>query len=356
MVTKPKGRAGRTVPGWRFASLGLAWLTFFCLVLPAKSSAQEREPAFKDNLYDVVIRGHLAWIVGYYGTILRSQDRGLTWELQPSGTSEALFRASFADANQGWAVGSYGTILHTRNSGKSWQKQKSPLDDNLLGLQFINEQNGWAVGNRGIILATEDGGATWHHRGLGGDVILNDVHFLNAKQGWVIGEFGRIYRTQDGGRSWLKQKSPIEVSFNSGDSRNLFRLLFTNNHAWAFGLDGTILTIQNGGPWRIDRSNGAAPPNTNRNHLFAATTLGGKKWTVGERGIVLVSEAGENHWRSVDLKAPLLTLNGIAAGNDGLGLIVGNRGLILRTNDGGNRWKQITVGPITKGVPARAIR
>ncbi len=51
--------------------------------------SSEREPAFRDNFYDVAMRGHFAWIVGYHGTILRSQDQGLTWELQPSGTKEA---------------------------------------------------------------------------------------------------------------------------------------------------------------------------------------------------------------------------------------------------------------------------
>src|ERR1044071_7410394 len=71
--------------------------------------SQDREPAFRDNLYDVAIRDDFAWIVGYYGTILRSGDRGTTWELQPSGTTEALFRIVLHGQKSGWISGSYGT-------------------------------------------------------------------------------------------------------------------------------------------------------------------------------------------------------------------------------------------------------
>lgn len=329
-----------------FLLLILIWAILYQLVFPAHSIPQEREPAFKDNFYDVAIRGNFAWIVGYYGTVLVSRDRGLTWELQPSGTTEALFRVNFIDAKQGWATGSYGTILYTRDGGKNWQKQKSPVEENLLGLHFIDERQGSAAGSRGTILVTENGGSTWVNRGIGEDVILNDVRFLDSRQGWAVGEFGRIYRTRDGGRTWLKQKSPIEVSFISGDSRNLFRLLFPNTHAgWAFGLDGVILKTQDGAQWNVASPNGASPPNIKRNHLFSATAFGGKKWVVGERGTVLVSALDETHWSSVHLKTPPLSLTGIASESNDLGLIVGNRGLILRTDDGGKQWKQIRLAP-----------
>jgi photosystem II stability/assembly factor-like uncharacterized protein len=206
------------------------------------AASEEREPAFRDNFYDVQIRGSHAWIVGYYGTIVHSGDRGLTWELQASGTKEALFRLALVDEKRGWVSGSFGTILHTRDAGKSWKIQKTPTEEHLFGLHFTSEHLGWAVGSRGTILVTGDGGVTWTDRSIGDDVILNDIWFKDNRQGWSVGEFGRIYHTTDGGRSWLKQKSPIEVSFVSGENRNLFRLLCPDTQGgWAFGLDGVIL-------------------------------------------------------------------------------------------------------------------
>jgi photosystem II stability/assembly factor-like uncharacterized protein len=327
-------------------------LHFFALLyfsLPALAAAQTaaREPAFRDNFYDVVIKDQDAWIVGYYGTLLHSRDGGRTWTLQESKTREALFRIASPEKNFVWVSGSYGTILHSRDRGETWQKQQSNTEEQLLGLHFLDSRLGWIVGSRGVVLRTENGGETWEGASIGEDVILNDVHFINPKEGWAVGEFGRIYQTGDGGRSWAKQKSPIEVSLISGESRNLFRLVFgPANGAWAFGLDGAILKAQDGRHWEeVLSPNGSAP--AERHHLFSAAFFNGKKFAVGERGTILSSSANGEPWTRARLKIPPVSLNGIGFGKHGLGLIVGNRGLILASQNGGTSWKQINV--ITEG-------
>ena len=328
------------------------WALFLVFLSCAESMAAplERDPAFRDNFYDVTIRGNLSWIVGYYGTILHSRDRGLTWEMQNSRTQEALFRVVFTDDKRGWITGGYGAMLHTSDGGHNWRTQPVPTQEQLFGLHFVNERWGWAVGSRGTILHTENGGASWADRSVREDVILNDVWFVGQKRGWVVGEFGRIYHARDGGRSWLKLPSPIEVSFTSGESRHLFRLLFPDSKAgWAFGLDGVVLRTRNGEQWVAIHPDGVLPKKENRRHLFSAALFDGKKWAVGERGTVLTSPLGEDRWRSAGLKRPPVSLNGIAFGHDGLGLIVGNRGFILRTQDGGKEWQQVRIVPEAPG-------
>ncbi len=306
--------------------------------------SSEREPALRDNFYDVAMRGHFAWIVGYHGTILRSQDQGLTWELQPSGSKEALFRVSAVNANEAWICGGYGTILHTNDGGKSWHKQQTHTEEHLFGLDFINPRQGWAVGSRGAILRTDDGGVTWTEHSIDADIVLNDVRFLDAQRGWAVGEFGRIYHTRDGGRSWTKQNSPIEVPFISGASRNLFRLLLSDSHgSWAFGLDGVILTSQDGQKWEVAAQDGASPADLKHNHLFSASSAGLKKFAVGERGTVLVSQFDSRQWDALSAPSLPLNLNGIAFGADDTGLIVGNRGIILRTDDAGKQWTPVRI-------------
>lgn len=326
----------------QFLLNAVVWAIFSArLVFAAQIVSRDPDLALRDNFYDVAIRGNLAWIVGYYGTILRSQDRGLTWQQQRSATTEALFRLVFRDEKEGWITGAYGTILHTQDSGNSWQRQKAPLEEHLLGLDFIDERNGWAVGSRGTVLITANGGLTWTNYGLSDDITLNDVRFIDSQRGWAVGEFGRIYHSTNGGRSWVKQKSPIEVDFVSGESRSLFRLLLPNPHAaWAFGLDGTILAMQNGGPWKVASPAGTSPRGAKRSHLFAAAAFDGKGWAVGERGALVISSLAKNEWTAVHLKVPPATLNGIAFGTDHLGLIVGNGGLILRSDDNGQHWQQ----------------
>lgn len=305
-----------------------------------------REPAFQENFYDVKIRGSRCWIVGYYGTILYSGDRGASWEIQKSGTQKALFRADFVSEEIGWISGSYGTFLHTRNGGKNWSSQVSGTEEHLFSIDFISEREGWAVGSRGTILYTKDGGESWINRSLSEDVILNSIFFSNPKRGWTVGEFGVIYHTQDGGESWIKQKSPVEVSFVSGESRNLFSLFFPDSKAgWAFGLDGVVLKTQDGGRWQIAHKNGATPGYVTEHHLFAAAQFNGSLWVVGERGTVIVSQLGKEDWKKAEMKVPPLSLNSIDFGPDGFGLMVGNRGLIFRTEDGGKQWRRIRIVP-----------
>ena len=68
---------------------------------------------------------------------------------------------------------------------------------------------------------------------------------------------------------------------------------------------------------------------------------------VGERG-TLVQADEEKGWRTVRLDIPRLSLNAIAFGADGLGIIAGNRGLVLRTLDGGKTWARLRPAVVPK--------
>ncbi len=62
----------------------------------------------------------IGFAVGYFGTILRSDDSGQNWTTQTSGTTSDLFDVSFAgNGLTGVAVGVAGTILQTTNGGQA---------------------------------------------------------------------------------------------------------------------------------------------------------------------------------------------------------------------------------------------
>ena len=319
--------------------LGLAVL-FFSL----HAAAPPKEPALQENFYGVQILDNQVWVVGYYGTILHSKDRGLTWELRQSPTRNSLFRVHFTSRDKGWISGSYGTLLHTVDSGKSWKAQPTGTTEQLFAISFANEQMGWVVGSRGTVLHTGDGGVSWNNASIPEDVTLSDVAFVDASKGWIVGEFGVIFHTSNGGRSWSKQKSPVEVSFASGESGNLFALLVTEpEKGWAFGLDGVILETRGGSRWEIVRQQEKTNSSPKANHLFAAAAFKGHLWTVGERGTLLQSDSEGKTWQQAKAETPRVSLNNIAFGKDGLGFIVGNRGVMLRTEDGGATWKRLKI-------------
>jgi photosystem II stability/assembly factor-like uncharacterized protein len=319
-------------------------------VFSSHAATLAKEPALQENFYGVQILHSQVWVVGYYGTILHSKDKGLTWEIQPSPTRNSLFQVRFLNGEKGWISGSYGTVLYTTDGGKNWRAQAAGTTEHLFGLTFVNEQIGWAVGSRGTILHTRDGGRSWINSSLSEDLALSSVAFVNSTKGWIVGEFGVIFQTQNGGKNWIKQKSPVEVSFVSGESRNLFALLFPEPESgWAFGLDGVVLKTRAGSPWEVVRQNEKTSRSPAANHLFAAAAFNGGLWAVGERGTLLHSDAAGNHWRQAGAETPRLSLNGIAFGKDGFGLIAGNRGVILRTEDGGTTWQRLKIAPQGQG-------
>jgi photosystem II stability/assembly factor-like uncharacterized protein len=312
-------------------------------VFSAHAASLPKEPALQENFYGVQILNRQVWVVGYYGTILHSKDSGLTWEIQPSPTRNALFRVRFTNPGRGWISGSYGAILNTTDGGQSWSAQPSGTSEHLFGLTFVNEQVGWTVGSRGTILQTRDGGSSWNDASVAEDLTFSDVAFVNATRGWIAGEFGAIFHTANGGKSWIKQKSPVEVSFASGESRNLFALLFMEPETgWAFGLDGVILKTRGGTTWEVIRQKEKTNSSAGANHLFAAAASNGRLWAVGERGTLLQSDAEGKSWQESRAETRV-SLNGVAFGTNGLGLIVGNRGVILRTEDGGTTWKRLKI-------------
>jgi len=307
-------------------------------------AASVKEPALNENFYGVEIAGRKAWIVGYYGTILHSPDRGSTWEIQSSPARSALFKARFVNPSTGWIHGSYGTILRTVDGGKSWRPQPSGTGEHLFDSFWLDESRGWLVGGRGVTLRTDDGGRSWRNLSVPGDFTFNAVSFVDRARGWLAGEFGVIFHTRDGGSSWTKQKSPIEVSFASGESRNLFALLFgAPQFAYAFGLDGVILRTADGSRWEVARQASGIGRRTAAHHLFAAARVGGRVWAVGERGAFLRFDDRGDVWRQAASNIPPITLNGIAFGADGFGLIVGNRGLVMRSEDGGSSWQRLKI-------------
>ena len=327
-----------------FAFLTRVILALAPLLLPAHAATLSKEPALQENFYGVHISDNLAWIVGYYGTILHSADYGKTWEIQASPTRRALFTVRFVSASDGWITGSYGTVLRSRNSGKSWHAQPLNISEHLFASHWLDENHGWLAGSRGMTIQTSDAGRSWNKNVVPGDFTFNAVTFAGGSRGWLAGEFGVIFQSSDGGKSWVKQKSPVEVSFDSGASQNLFALLFTApTNGYAFGLDGVVLNTHDGSRWEIVRQRENSRGITARHHLFAAAEFNGRIWAIGERGTLLHSDVHNLQWRQAELQIPRLSLNAIAFGKDGFGLVVGNRGLVLRTDDGGKSWQRLKI-------------
>jgi photosystem II stability/assembly factor-like uncharacterized protein len=271
------------------------------------------------------------WAVGEGGTILTTLNGGQTWQQQTSGTSALLFNVKFTTSTQGWAVGADGTILATQNAGLSWQAQASGTQAMLTSVAFTSSTQGWAVGSGGTILATQNAGLSWQAQASGTQAMLTSVAFASPTQGWVVGEGGTILATQNGGQSWQAQAS--------GSTAYLTGVSFTSPaQGWVVGEGGTILVTQNGGQsWQVQTSDTKARL---LNVVFASPTQG---WTVGSGGTILSTQNAGQSWQA-QTSGTYDWFNDVAFTSPTAGWSVGGGGSILSTQNAGQSWQRLNSG------------
>ena len=116
------------------------------------------------------------------------------------------------DKTTGWAVGTNGTLLRTENGGLSWSPvEMSDLESVIsqfdLKSIFNSRTKTWFAGNPGTFLFCFDqttGKITAHRTSI--NAAINDVHFVDDQTGWAVGNFGTIIATTDGGQTWQTQR------------------------------------------------------------------------------------------------------------------------------------------------------
>jgi photosystem II stability/assembly factor-like uncharacterized protein len=64
-----------------------------------------------------------------------------------------LFDVKFLDSMEGWAVGAEGTIIYTNDGGLHWSSQASGTVHPLERVFLTGRTNGWAVGFGGTVVS-----------------------------------------------------------------------------------------------------------------------------------------------------------------------------------------------------------
>ena len=289
--------------------------------------------------------------VGYPGLVLRSDDRGSTWQRITVPTGEALFAVALLADGRGIMVGRSGLVLTSSDAGRSWQKRDSGCREHLFDVVFLPDDQAWAVGAFGTILHSADGGRSWQpqqydatpppaeqggvisyaereNEGAADEARLNAVTFADGQQGWVVGEFGIILHTADGGRTWRRQP---------GASGNLLFdvLVLDGQRVLAAGAEGTLQESSDAGAsWRL-------LPAGSKLHFYGLAVRGRQLFITSQEGKLFVRRPGESRLQAVDLGAPTW-LNAVTFLDERLGFIVGGRGHLLYSSDGGKNWQKIT--------------
>jgi photosystem II stability/assembly factor-like uncharacterized protein len=177
--------------------------------------------------------------VGEAGALWAMTDEKSVWKKVSLPVRYLMLAGNFMDEMRGAVVGGGGTILMTEDQGLSWNPATITSNDKknnakLNSVFFINNQVGWAVGGQGKILFTNNRGKLWREQNSNVPINLSDVFFISTAEGWAVGDEGTILYTATGGNVWSAEQTK--------GNYKLEKVFFTGDRGFAVGFGGTILS------------------------------------------------------------------------------------------------------------------
>lgn len=102
----------------------------------------------------------IRWQAGDGGLVRRSVDGGVTWVVQPTGTTLDLTAGSSPARAVCWLAGRSGVVLLSID-GKTWQRRAVPEVVDLVAVSATDAKTATVTTSDGRRFSTTDGGTTW---------------------------------------------------------------------------------------------------------------------------------------------------------------------------------------------------
>lgn len=179
----------------------------------------------------------LGMAIGESGAFFVLADDGKSWKKQAAPVRYLLLDGVFTDDFHGTLVGAGGSILFTEDAGLTWNRAAVQGDPavKLNSVFFINSKTGWAAGAQGKIYQTLNGGRAWREQRSGAAADLKDIFFIDTAEGWAVGSGGVILHTTTAGNVWTLNESKV--------THQLEKVFFIGRKGFAVGFGGTILVF-----------------------------------------------------------------------------------------------------------------
>ena len=233
------------------------------------------------------------YAVGDNGTLLKTTDAGITWQVINTNTTENLLALSVVDANTLYIGGTNGLIIKTMDGGGSLNYNFVNGIDKIISIQCIDSNIVFGLGyvdtsfqNEYYFMKTTDGGNSWNNQNIN-LYFGNKISFVNVNTGFIISSELKI--TNNGGDSFNFFPTPEPICSNDS-------YMFTETDFWLTGWDCRVSNSTSGGFIAKYNHN----PNTNNYDIFygpnfynaihfANHTTG---YVVGENGTILKNPTG----------------------------------------------------------------
>lgn len=367
------------------------------LAMPYTSASQDegwrwQNPYLQGNaLRSMVMNGLNGWAVGEKGTVMRTTNGGLDWEMVNLGTSETLMSVYMNTVSgDGWIAGANGAIFYTPDGGNTWVKQNGKTDKLLYAVSAYLGDCPWICGDD-ILLKSYDHGTTWEKVSCSIHSTFFDIQHKDCEEIWICGRNGLLFSTsdagatfqthttsttynlrsldivpngnyracgnqaliicsKDGGNTWFHENQAPFIDLYNIDTRGI------GGPAYAVGSKGNIFCSENGGEtWTQEQS-----PTINELYDVCFQALYHDVYAAGRFGCILKKEDAEGAAFQVMNERPLHYMISADFTDENTGWVVGGEiidqdgnteGVILHTTDGGISWqKQLGIPDVFSSV------
>jgi photosystem II stability/assembly factor-like uncharacterized protein len=262
--------------------------------------------------------------------VLKTTNGGINWRRIVFDSTKGLANISFGDNNTGYGTDFPYVVYKTTNCGESWFTVVSP--GNSPGYSyFLNASTGFFTGSGGYIYKTENGGITYMTRNIEGKNIVS-IKFLNTLTGYAIAtatNISFILRSTDQGLNWVQTDSMYGTSFRNLHFVSSERGYIMSNYSFP-QVTSIYLTTNAGINW----SGIYSSPTSNNQSFFTGSTYG---FMVSYNGRTLRTTNGGFNWFDF-VSVTYKNLNKIQFINVNTGFVAGNEGTFLSTSNGGMNW------------------
>ncbi len=285
-------------------------------------SCTDEDNPTNDDIYDICfIDSNKMFGVTDAGSIIKSNDHGLTWNEAANIGQHRLNAVKFLNSNIGIAAGNSGKIFYTSNGGNNWINKTLSSNKDINDICFTDNGNIFLCGEKGLVIKASNYSGSFSVKYLDTNVSLKSVKFVNSNTGFATGTSGTIYKTTNNGNAWNR------IQLNSNYNFNKIAKDF-NNNMFIVGKNGICLrSSNNGNNWQSLNTN----VNVNLNDLFVkdSTSL----YAAGDRGTILFSSDKGNTWEK-QITERTENLHSIKFNNNDIGIASGDDNVFLRSSLG----------------------
>ncbi len=272
-----------------------------------------------NDLSSIVYTGsNTGYISGKSGTILKTLDSGTTWTSCTSGTSESIYSLFFTDNYTGYASGS-GALLKTTDAGNTWISTYSGTPGEFTQVYFPTTSTGYVLMNLNSLLKTSDAGTTWNQLTSFNYTYTGSLFFTSADTGYLCGSNGKIFKTTNGGNSFN--------TLTSGTTIDLSSIHFISKNTGLVSGYGIILKTTDGGVTWVQKYSGTH----SLGQFSFLDPLNG--YCLGSNAFLKTVDGGETWLESPWDITNYYTCDLFFTSPD-TGFIVGYNGMILKTTNG----------------------